>query len=262
LTHIGGPTVLVETAGWRILTDPTFDPAGRRYPFALGTSSVKTEGPALTPDRLGPVDAVLLSHDHHADNLDTAGRNFLQRVPIVMTTASGARRLGSGTIGLKPWEERQIHRPGKRPLNVTATPARHGPPLSSFLVGDATGFAVQRPGDRRVALWMSGDTVYFRGLRDVADRLDVEVALIHLGAVRFPITGSLRYTMNARDAGKLLRSLRPAVAVPVHHEGWSHFSELTEAARRNLRLTDATLARSVRWIPKGAPVSITPTTLV
>lgn len=39
LTHIGGPTVLVELAGWRILTDPTFDPPGRKYGFGWGTSS-------------------------------------------------------------------------------------------------------------------------------------------------------------------------------------------------------------------------------
>jgi hypothetical protein len=29
LTHPVGPTVLVEAAGWRILTDPTFDPPGK-----------------------------------------------------------------------------------------------------------------------------------------------------------------------------------------------------------------------------------------
>jgi L-ascorbate metabolism protein UlaG (beta-lactamase superfamily) len=29
LTHIGGPTVLIEAGGWRLLTDPTFDPPGR-----------------------------------------------------------------------------------------------------------------------------------------------------------------------------------------------------------------------------------------
>ena len=30
ITRIGGPTVLIEWNGWRILTDPTFDPpAGR-----------------------------------------------------------------------------------------------------------------------------------------------------------------------------------------------------------------------------------------
>jgi hypothetical protein len=33
LTHVGGPTVLFEAHGWRILTDPTFDAAGQRYTF-------------------------------------------------------------------------------------------------------------------------------------------------------------------------------------------------------------------------------------
>src|SRR4051794_14300305 len=47
LTHIGGPTLLVEVAGWRIVTDPTFDPPGRRYAFGWGTSSRKLTGPAL-----------------------------------------------------------------------------------------------------------------------------------------------------------------------------------------------------------------------
>jgi L-ascorbate metabolism protein UlaG (beta-lactamase superfamily) len=34
LTHIGGPTVLIEVGGWRLLTDPTFDPPGRKYKFS------------------------------------------------------------------------------------------------------------------------------------------------------------------------------------------------------------------------------------
>ena len=33
LTHIGGPTVLIEVGGWRLLTDPTFDPPGQSYRF-------------------------------------------------------------------------------------------------------------------------------------------------------------------------------------------------------------------------------------
>lgn len=86
LTHLGGPTVLVELDGWRLLTDPTFDPPGRRYHFGWGTSSTKTHGPALTPAEVGAVDAVLLSHDHHADNLDDAGRALLPDVPVVVTT--------------------------------------------------------------------------------------------------------------------------------------------------------------------------------
>ena len=34
LTHVGGPTTLIEVEGWTILTDPTFDP---RHPQRRGT---------------------------------------------------------------------------------------------------------------------------------------------------------------------------------------------------------------------------------
>ena len=36
LTHSGGPTVLIEVEGWRLLTDPTLDAPGRRYSFGWG----------------------------------------------------------------------------------------------------------------------------------------------------------------------------------------------------------------------------------
>src|SRR5690242_3036605 len=94
VTHIGGPTALIEIGQWRILTDPTFDPPGRRYSFGWGTSSRKQAGPALSPADLGRIDAVLLSHDHHADNLDDRGRCLLREAPVVITTAAGARRIG------------------------------------------------------------------------------------------------------------------------------------------------------------------------
>ena len=54
LTHIGGPTVLIEVGGWRMLTDPTFDAPGRRYNFGWGTSSRKLAGPAIAADDLRP----------------------------------------------------------------------------------------------------------------------------------------------------------------------------------------------------------------
>lgn len=112
LTHVGGPTLLLEVAGWRVLTDPTFDPPGRRYRFGWGTGSRKVTGPALQPAALLPVDAVLLTHDHHADNLDDAGRAFLPSVPVVVTTASGGRRLGAR--GLVPGRRRCCRPPGAR----------------------------------------------------------------------------------------------------------------------------------------------------
>ena len=103
VTHVGGPTVLLEFDGWRLLTDPTFDPPGRRYRFGWGTSSRKVTGPAIDAADVGPLDAVLLTHDHHADNLDDVGRRVLLGAGLVLTTESGARRLGAARAGLAPW---------------------------------------------------------------------------------------------------------------------------------------------------------------
>ena len=61
LTHIGGPTVLIEVGGWRLLTDPTFDPPGRRYDFGLGTSSRKLAGPSVDPSELDDAGRRVLS---------------------------------------------------------------------------------------------------------------------------------------------------------------------------------------------------------
>src|SRR6266550_1385732 len=45
ITYIGGPTALLEFAGARFLTDPTFDPGGTAYPTPHYTLH-KTAGPA------------------------------------------------------------------------------------------------------------------------------------------------------------------------------------------------------------------------
>lgn len=95
VTRIGGPTALVEWEGWRILTDPTFDPAGRRYSFGFGTSSRKTAGPAVALDDIGHVDVVLLSHHQHADNLDDAGRAGLSAARTVLTTMAAAKQISA-----------------------------------------------------------------------------------------------------------------------------------------------------------------------
>src|SRR5215831_17148159 len=91
VTLIGGPTALIEFAGFRLLTDPTFDPPGQ-YTLAYVTLR-KIAAPALTAEQIGAIDAVLLSHDQHADNLDRAGRAFLARAARVLTTEAGAQRL-------------------------------------------------------------------------------------------------------------------------------------------------------------------------
>jgi L-ascorbate metabolism protein UlaG (beta-lactamase superfamily) len=255
LTHVGGPTVLIEVGGWRLLTDPTFDPPGRHYSFGWGSGSHKVTGPSVAAADLGPVDAVLLSHDQHGDNLDDAGRALLPSVGTVVTTVSGARRLGGGARGLRPWATTELSAPGRTTIEVTATPARHGPPLSRPIAGDVIGFALRWDG-RDGALWISGDTVLFDGVRRVADRLSVETALLHLGSVRFPVTGPLRYSMTASEAVELCGLLRPRTVIPVHYEGWTHFRQGRDAVERTFARAPAEIRGSLRWLPVGKPVDL------
>ncbi|MEV0713870.1 MBL fold metallo-hydrolase [Asanoa sp. NPDC050611] len=256
VTHIGGPTALIEFAGWRLLTDPTFDPAGRTYAFGWGTSSRKLVGPALSADALGPIDAVLLTHDHHGDNLDDAGRELLPSAGAVITTRPGAGRLGGNARGLAPWESTTL-RDGERPtVEITATPCRHGPPLSRPIVGDVVGFALGWDGQRHGRLWVSGDTVLYPGVREIVGRLPIGLALVHLGGVRFPVTGPLRYSMTARAAVKLLDAVRPRTAVPVHYEGWKHFQESRTAMEREFGNAPDEVRERIAWVPIGVPTDL------
>jgi L-ascorbate metabolism protein UlaG (beta-lactamase superfamily) len=256
ITHIGGPTVLIEVGGWRLLTDPTFDPPGRRYNFGWGTSSRKLAGPAIAPGDLGQIDAVLLSHDHHDDNLDDAGRALLPSAGTVVTTVPGAKRLGGNARGLAAWASTTLEAPGRVPIEVTATPCRHGPPLSHPIVGEVVGFALSREGQEHGVLWISGDTVLYDGLREVADRLEVDTAMIHLGGVRFPVTGPLRYTLTAAEAVELCSQIRPRTVVPIHYEGWKHFRQGRDAIEAEFAGAPQAFRESVRWLPIGDTIDL------
>jgi L-ascorbate metabolism protein UlaG (beta-lactamase superfamily) len=180
----------------------------------LGSSSRKLTGPAIAAADLGPLDAVLLSHDHHGDNLDTAGRALLPAAGVVLTTASGVGRLGGNARGLVPWATTQLEAPGRPTIQVTATPCRHGPPLSRPIAGDVIGVALGWEGQAHGALRINGDTVLYDGVRQVADRLQVDTALLHLGCVRFPVTGPVRYSISAREAVELCRLVRSGPLSP------------------------------------------------
>jgi L-ascorbate metabolism protein UlaG (beta-lactamase superfamily) len=108
----------------------------------------------------------------------------------------------------------------------------------------------------RNGVWITGDTVLYDGVRAVADRLEIATVLLHLGGVRFPVTGPLRYTMRARDAIELCRLIRPRVVIPIHYEGWSHFKESRDAIERELAAAPEDMRRRFRWLPIGETVDL------
>ena len=104
-------------------------------------------------------------------------------------------------------------------------------------------------------LWITGDTVLYDGVRQVADRLQVDTALLHLGGVRFGVSGPVRYTMTAKDAVELCRLVRPRTAIPIHYEGWTHFRQGRAAIDREFARAPADIRRSIAGCPSASPVT-------
>ncbi len=249
---VGGPTTILDLGGLRIVSDPTFDAPG---PHGYLT---KTVGPAVAGDQLGPVDLVLVSHDNHPDNLDDRGRALALAAPLVLTTRSGARRLGPPAIGLAPWTSHAVRRPGGGELTVTAVPAVHGPEdaerdADGFVNCEVIGFVLSGPD--LPAIYVSGDNASIRTVAEIARRTPaIDAVVLHAGAARVP--GKFRHrplSLDSIQAAAAAAVLGPAVVVPAHYDGWAHFSEGRDDLAR--AFDDAGLTAQLRlsdhgtWIP-------------
>lgn len=252
ITYIGGPTAIIEMGGLKLLTDPTFDPAETFYPSGPVTLH-KTAGPAIGVKSLGHIDCVLLSHDHHSDNLDNAGREMLKEADQVLTTTEGADRLGGNATGMAYWQRVDIPTKDGRELQITATPARHGPEGGDR--GPCIGFVLAFADAPDHAVYVSGDTVWYSGTEEVAKRFNIATAVLFLGAARVPeVAGPAHLTMNGPDGVSAARAFPKATIVPVHYEGWTHFSEpraILEPAFRN-----AGVDSRVRWMQLGKTIEL------
>jgi len=249
LTLIGGPTVLIEFGGLRLLTDPTFDPPGlyRETPVRFE----KTSGPALSREQIGRLHAVLLSHDQHLDNLDSSGRAMLPSVGTTYTTQAGAQRLGGNALGLAPFETATLEDGNGDRLLITATPARHGPVGIEPISGDVVGFALGRdkPGD---LLYVTGDTVWYDGTAEVARLFSPKVVLLFTGAAE--PRGRFHMTMGSEDALEAAHAFPEATLVAAHNEGWVHFRESAEQLTQVF--AQFGLAHRLAPFDKGKPLTI------
>jgi L-ascorbate metabolism protein UlaG (beta-lactamase superfamily) len=230
VTLVGGPTALLEYAGLRWLTDPTFDPPGH-YERENAPALDKTTGPALSADDVGDVDVALVSHDHHADNLDGAGRAWLPHAGRRLTTTAGAERLGAGAAGLEPWDTVELPRPGGGSVTVTAVPAQHGPDGTDHLTGPVIGFVLATDG--LPSVYVSGDNASVDVVHRIVDRLGpLELAVLFAGGACLPgrFDGAL-LTLGGPQAAQAARVLGARAVVPVHQEGWTHFSHGPSSVR-------------------------------
>jgi L-ascorbate metabolism protein UlaG (beta-lactamase superfamily) len=225
VTVLGGPTAVIDLAGLRIVSDPTFDEPG---PQGYLT---KTAGPAHDESALGPVDLVLVSHDLHPDNLDGRGRALAEAAPLVLTGPQSAARIGASARGLAPWTRHSVPRgDGDGELTVMAVPAVHGPEdgerdADGNVNCEVTGFVLS--GDGIPTVYVSGDNASIRTVAEVSRRVpDVQVALLHAGAARVATKFEGRpLSMDSRRTAAAAAVLGAGIVIPAHYDGWTHFSE-------------------------------------
>ena len=223
-TLVGGPTVVLRFAGLTIVTDPTFDPPGPN------SYLVKTEGPAIDADALPPIDLALVSHDHHPDNLDSLGEQVARGATLALTTLAGAARK-QGFRGMAPGDVVTID--GDTRVTVTAVEALHGPKAIAPLTGPVIGFILRAEG--WPTLYFSGDNALVSVAKGIAgEHSDVRIALLCMGAASVPNRGPVLLTLNADRAARVAAQWPDAAIVPVHVDGWKHFSQQRAAALAGL----------------------------
>lgn len=255
ITHIGTATALLTINGVTFITDPVFCPAGTEWNEKEYHLETRVD-PTLTIVELPPIDAVLLSHEDHPDNLDQLGRKLLD-ARRVFTTPDGAKNLAPrpGVCALKPWQTVPLDVGNKR-FDITGTPCKHLPG------GEVVGFIVSGPDfgsteGKPNAVYFGGDTVYIPELLEMKDKFHIAVALLNLADVHIRLPESekeYKITMDGKDAAKLVRNIGADVLIPLHYEGWAHFKQSVDDTKKDFR--DEGIEGMVRWLQLGVETKL------
>jgi L-ascorbate metabolism protein UlaG (beta-lactamase superfamily) len=216
---VGGPTAILEYGGLRWLTDPALSPPGEY------DGLTKLTGPAFDITEHAPIDVVLLSHHHHGDNLDPAGREFLPSAGRVLSTTKAAEEIGGNVVGMEPWSEVEIESPAGASVKVTALHAQHGPDGTDHITGPVLGFLLSAPGSESV--YVSGDNASRDVVRTIVERTgEIPIAVLNAGAVQIARRFDRAYlTLSADHAADVAEILGARVVIPLHFEGWTHFTQ-------------------------------------
>ncbi|MEU6416073.1 MBL fold metallo-hydrolase [Streptomyces spiralis] len=252
ILFIGNATLLIRYGELTLLTDPNFLHRGQFAHLGYGLVSRRLTEPAIDVAELPheDLDAVVLSH-LHGDHFDRVARRGLDLGLPVVTTPHGSlllKRLFGfrGATGLRTWQSHTL-RHGDSSVRITSLPGRHAPGPVRALLPPVMGSLLEfgdRSGEIRLVLHLSGDTLMYDGLLEIAERYrDIHLAVLHLGGTTLP--GGLVVTMDAEQGTDLLDLLRPRRALPVHYNDYTVFRSsledfLTEAGRRG---HDARLVR-------------------
>jgi len=240
ITFIGHSSFLIQTASQALLIDPVF---ARRLIVLR-----RQRRPGLRIADLPPIDAVLLTHAH-MDHLNRPSLRAITRemrrrglpAPVVVVPKGVddlLQDLGFSRIEtLEWWQSVQLAGSHKMEcprahsidigrknalatqtasaaITVTATPARHwGARMFSDTHRGFGGYLIASVSGP--SIFHSGDTAYFSGFAEIADRLRPEIALLPIGAY-FPDSYRSVHT-SPEEALRAFLDLRADLMIPMHY---------------------------------------------
>jgi len=215
VTWINHATVLLQTAGINILTDPIWSECAGPTPR---TGSKRRRPPGLAISELPPVDVVLVSHNHY-DHMDLPTLRTLARrdAPHFFTSLGNARLLRreglAAVTELDWWQSTPL--PGG--LELACVPARH---FSSRGLRDRNrtlwcGFVIQAPDG---PVYFAADSGYGGHFEEIARRFGApRLALLPIGAY-LPRWFMQPIHMSPEEAIRAHQVLRPKTSIAIHFD--------------------------------------------
>ncbi len=223
LTWIGHATVLLQTGGVNIVTDPQFSERASPVQFA---GPQRVVAPAIVPADLPHIDAVLISHNHY-DHLDIASVRALHAQsggPPRFFVPLGLKEWFRDTLGIADaveldwWQSAQLQT-SSGAATIHLVPVQH---WSSRTLTDRNltlwgGWVVEQPGFR---FMFCGDTGYSKDFADIQKRFGhFDVAAIPIGAYE-PRWFMKMQHIDPAEAVQIHRDLRATRSVAIH---WGTF---------------------------------------
>ncbi|TYR75094.1 MBL fold metallo-hydrolase [Rossellomorea vietnamensis] len=224
ITWIGHSTFLVQLDGLNILTDPVW---ARR----MGAGKRLTS-PGIDLMEMPEIDIVLISHGHY-DHLDFATIKKLKGDPIFYVPhglrSAFLRRGYKNVIEANWWDSFD-----EQGVTMHFVPAQH---WTKRTVTDTNtshwGGWVLNPGTSGKSIYFVGDTGYFRGFKDIAEKLLPQIILMPIGAYE-PEWFMRDSHINPEDAVKAFAEMNGELFIPMHYGAYRLADDTGPEARERL----------------------------